>query len=136
MEVVLKYVPRDAGRAAMELKVTLPEKAQRRPLRSLKSVVEKAYAKRHGGVPLDDAVGLYTRAGRLDESASVAEALGPAGGEVVVRAPRKAPRREPEPAAQPAPAPAPPLRGALRGVEPNRPAKKRLVRVNIIADPN
>ena len=138
MEVVLKYVPRDAGRPAMELKVTLPEKAQRRPLRSLRSVVEKAYAKRHGGVPLDDAVGLYTRAGeRLDEAAAVGDAVA-AGGAVVLRAARGKRAPAPSVAAVGAEEKAPSVAAAVGKenaavVERKR---KRLVRMNVIADPN
>ena len=137
MEVVLKYVPRDAGRPAMELKVTLPEKAQRRPLRSLRSVVEKAYAKRHGGVPLDDAVGLYTRAGeRLDEAAAVGDAVA-AGGAVVLRAARG--KRAPTPSiaavGEEDKAPSVAAVGKENAAVVER-KRKRLVRMNVIADPN
>ena len=113
MEVTLKYVPWSGP--AMELRLTLPEKSQEKPLANLLAVVSKAYAKRHGAVEADCAV--YREGARLDLARPVGDALA-AGDTVIIRPPR------------PAPAAAAPVVAARA-----RP-RRRLVRVNVVSDPN
>ena len=123
MDVVLKYVPRDAALPPMELRITLPEKTQKRTLENLLKVVAKTYESRHD-TPFDDGVQFYHNNTKLDGDAVVGEVL-TSGAELILRSRTAAPA-----AAVAVAAP------AALGKE-NAPRKaRRLVRVNVIADPN
>ncbi|KAH8073500.1 hypothetical protein JL721_2801 [Aureococcus anophagefferens] len=74
MDVVLKYVPRDAALPPMELRITLPEKTQKRTLENLLKVVAKTYKSRHD-TPFDDGVQFYHNNTKLDGDAVVGEVL-------------------------------------------------------------
>jgi hypothetical protein len=119
MEVVLKYV----GEPPMELKMTLPEKTQKKKLGHLLKIVEKTYKARHG-VPFDDGVQLYRGGTKLDGDGIVGEVL-THGAELVLRS-RKILTEHPTAAL------------AVPGKENLAPPKRRrrLVRMNVIADPN
>ena len=113
------------GRAP-QVRITLPEKTQKRTLENLRKVVAKTYKSRHD-TPFDDGVQFYHNNTKLDGDAVVGEVL-TSGAELVLRS------RKAAPAAALAVA-APPALAAL-GKE-NAPRKaRRLVRVNVIADPN
>lgn len=83
MEVALKYVPLGTDCPAMELKVTLPEKTQKKCVRKLVDVMEKAYRKKHGA--FDEACCVSRNGVRLEGDLVVRDAV-KAGDELVIRA--------------------------------------------------
>ena len=129
MEVALKYVPHEG--AAMELRVTLPTKAQARAVRTLASVLAKTYKKRHGAA-LEDACAFYRGGARIEGASRIAETLS-SGDELIPRTPRRA-----APAlavAKPAPVTAVAIAGKENALAPAS-KRRRIVRIMVIADLN
>jgi hypothetical protein len=123
----------------MELRITLPEKTQKRTLENLLKVVAKTYKSRHD-TPFDDGVQFYHSNTKLDGDAVVGEVL-TSGAELVLRSRTAAPAAALAVAAVAAPAAAPAAAVAVAAPaalgKENAPRKaRRLVRVNVIADPN
>ena len=126
MFVNLKYVSLDATRPAMELRVNVPEKRLGKPVSSLVGVVEKAYGKRHGGVAFDEGCEVYRDGVRVSGASRCADALC-AEDDLVIRARRRKSAAESAPGPVPVPATSPPEA---------RKRRRKLVRINVIADPN